>query len=103
MGCDGGNMKIALIGDEDSIALMRMAGVKECYSEKERFDEIVKRNDIDILLITTDYAKELRDKIFYHRLMKDMPIIVEIPGKVEEEWEDTIKKLIVRAVGVEVE
>ncbi len=95
-------MKIAVIGDKDTIALFRMAGVKECYGEEEKFDEIVKRDDIAILVVSGKFCNRLRSKIVYHRLAKNLPIIVELPEK-KEEWEDTIRKLIVRAVGVEVE
>ncbi len=95
-------MKIAVIGNEEMLTLFRMAGVKECYDEEEKFDEIVKRDDIAILVVAGKFCKKLKNKIIYHRLVKNLPIIVEIPEK-GEEWEDTIRKLIVRAVGVEVE
>ncbi len=102
MECDGGDMKVAVIGNRDMLALFRMAGVTECYDKEEKFDEIVKRDDIGILVVSGEFCKKLRNKIVYHRLVKNLPIIVELPEK-EEEWEDTIKRLIVRAVGVEVE
>ena len=59
----------------------------------------MKQSKFNILIST---IKKLKNKIVYHRLVKNLPIIVELPEK-EEEWEDTIKRLIVRAVGVEVE
>jgi len=99
----GGSMKIAAIGDEDTLALLRLAGVEECYSNEEKFDELVNDGDVAILIMTYEFVRKLQNKIFQHRLMKDMPIIVEIPSKKEVEREDTIKRLIVRAVGVEVE
>ena len=96
-------MKIALIGDEDTIALFKLAGVSICHDNEEKFSEIVNDESVAILLITDEYAEKLRNKIIQHRLLKEMPIIVEIPGKKKMEREDTIKKLIVRAIGVEVE
>jgi len=93
-------MKIAVIGEEDMLTLFRMAGVKECYDNEEKFDEIMKREDVGIVVVSGKFCKKLKNKIIYHRLVKNLPIIVEIPGK--EELEDTIRKLIVRAVGVEV-
>jgi|Deesub1362A_J573_1020465.scaffolds.fasta_scaffold02948_2 vacuolar-type H+-ATPase subunit F/Vma7 len=96
-------MKIALIGDEDTIALFKLAGVNICYNSEEKFNEAINDESIAILLITDEYAEKLRNKIIQHRLMKEMPIIIEIPGKRKMEREDTIKKLIVRAIGVEVE
>jgi len=96
-------MKAAVIGDADTIALFRMAGVTRCSDTVESFHEMVNGEDIALLLITDEYAEQLKSKIVYHRLVKHLPIIIEIPGKKEMEREDTIKRLIVRAVGVEVE
>ncbi|HEC88260.1 MAG TPA: V-type ATP synthase subunit F [Thermoplasmata archaeon] len=96
-------MKISLIGDEDTIALFKLAGISECYNNADKFDEIVNNEETAILLLTYEFAEKLRNKIIRHRLMKELPIIVEIPGKRKIERKDTIKSLIIRAVGIEVE
>ncbi len=93
-------MKMGIIGNEDEIALFRLAGITNCYSIEE-FEKAI--NEVAILFITYDYAKKLKEKIFYHRIQKNLPIIVEIPSKRKEKIEDTIKRIIVRAVGVEIE
>ena len=95
-------MNIALIGDKDSIALFNLVGINRCYDNHEMFKEIVTDKDLAVLLITDKYAEKLKNKIIQHRLMKDLPIIIEIPGKKKMEREDSIKRLIMRAVGVEV-
>lgn len=96
-------MKIAVIGDEDTIAFFKLAGVTKCYTNEDKFNEIVNDGETAILLLTYEFAEKLKNKIIPHRLMKDLPIIVEIPSKRKMEMEDTIKSLIVRAVGIEVE
>ena len=96
-------MKTALLGDTDTIALFKLAGVNKSYSDAAKFQELVDDNSIAIILITDEFAEQLKDKIIYHRLAKELPIIIEIPGKRKMEREDTIKRLIMRAVGVEVE
>lgn len=103
MGSIGGNMKMALIGDEDTIALFKLAGILRCSSNYEDFEKFVNDGEIAILLITYDYAEKIKEKIIQHRLLKNFPFIIEIPSKKKIEREDTIKKLIVRAVGVEIE
>jgi len=96
-------MKIGGIGTIDTITLLRLAGVKYCAVAEDvstQFDEIAK--DVDILIIDYETAEKIRDKILYFRLMHDKPVIVEIPGKKGKEMEDTIRKIIVRAVGVDI-
>ena len=97
-------MKIACIGDEDTVALMRLAGVSHCVLAddiEKQFDEVVK-NGVDILIINEKEAEKIKDKILYYRLLHDKPIIVEIPGKKKIDREDIIRKLIIRAVGVDI-
>ena len=96
-------MKMALIGDEDTIALFKLAGITKSSSSIDDFDEFVKDREVAILLITYEYARKIEYKIYQHRLLKNFPIVVEIPGKKKVEKEDSIRKMIVRAVGVEIE
>lgn len=95
-------MKIGIVGDEDTMAMFKFAGVAKCYGFEE-IEKALNDDELAILIITHEYAKKLKEKIFYHRLQKDLPIIVEIPSKHKEVVEDTIKKVIVRAVGVEID
>lgn len=83
--------------------MFKLAGISECYNNADKFDEIVNNEETAILLLTYEFAEKLRNKIIRHRLMKELPIIVEIPGKRKIERKDTIKSLIIRAVGIEVE
>ena len=93
-------MKIAGIVEGDFEILLKMAGAN-IYSYEE-FDEIIKREDFAILIISEKFATRLRDKIFMHRLRGNAPFIVEISGKEKITGEDSLKKIIVRAVGLEV-
>lgn len=96
-------MKTALIGDTDTIALFTMAGITTFSEDTTQFDELANDESFALLFITDEYAEKIKSKIIHHRLIKNLPIIIEIPGKKRIEREDTIKKLIMRAVGVEVE
>jgi len=96
-------MRIGCIGGEDMTTLMHLAGVTCCRSGKnieKEFEEMVK--EVDILIIEEEYAEKIKDKILYHRLIYDTPVIVEVPGKKKIEREDSIRKIIVRAVGVDI-
>ncbi|MCD6171534.1 MAG: V-type ATP synthase subunit F [Thermoplasmata archaeon] len=99
-------MKIACIGDEDTVALLRLAGASHCVVADDvsrQFDELVKNEEVEILVINEKYAEKIRDKILSFMLLNDKPIIVEIPdkkGKIKERKE-IIRKFIIRAVGVD--
>ena len=99
-------MKIGCIGSEDFITIMRLGGAAFCgvpldkNEAEEYFDEMVKK--VDIVVIEEKYAEMIKDKILYFRLIHDKPVIVEVPGKKKMEREDTIRKIITRAIGVDI-
>jgi V/A-type H+-transporting ATPase subunit F len=95
-------MKIAAIGDEESMAALKLIGIKSSYSDKEKFDELVADNDVGIILISEAIAAELSAKIMELRMNRLYPIIVEIPDKTgSQKRKDPVEELIKRAVGVE--
>jgi len=109
-GGDGVNedMKIAVVGDADTVALFRLAGVGRAVVAGDdvgaRFDELVAEEDVGVVIVTERIAQSIMKKITQVKLQKELPVIVEVPdkrGKMEE-WEDSIDMLIRRAVGVEI-
>ncbi len=100
-------MKMAVIGDEDTAALFKLAGVGKIISEgdiEKEFDELVEDKEVGIIIVTEGMADRLAGRITKVKLHRELPIIVEIPdkkGKMEGR-EDSVEKLIKRAVGVEV-
>ncbi len=104
----GGEMKIVAIGDEDTVTLFRFLGIEGYIADEnlqKNFQDIVSREDIAVVIVTEKVADEIMDEITYIKLQKDLPIIVEIPDKKgkREDREDSIGRLIKRAVGVEIE
>jgi len=93
-------LKISAIVDKEMELLLKMAGVKN-YSYED-FDKIIKDKDIALLIISDDFAELLKEKIIMHRLYGELPFIIEIPGKKKIEREDSIKRIITRAIGLEV-
>lgn len=101
-------MKIAVLGDADTATLFQMLGA-ECYvaheQYKDTFHDLVLRDDIAVLIVTESVADALIDEITAIKLQKDLPVIVVVPdkkGKIKGR-EDSIGRLIKRAVGVEIE
>lgn len=101
-------MKIAVIGDADTVALFKLAGVGRTLVADDdvaaQFDSLVATEDVGVIIVTEPIAQSIRKRIIQIKLQKELPIIVEVPdkqGKMEE-WEDSVDQLIRRAVGVEI-
>lgn len=103
-------MKIVVIGDEDAVAGLKLAGVTEgrivkTPSEAEKaILEAVRDDEVAILVITEDVASMVRPLV-QELYLKPRPAVVEIPPRkwIGEEREDPIRELLRRAIGVEVE
>lgn len=101
-------MKMAVIGDEDTVTLLTFAGVSQGVVAGEdvatQLDELVENPEVGVIIMTERIADMLLDKITKIKLQRELPIIVEIPDKrgKEEEREDSLDILIRRAVGVEI-
>lgn len=106
---------VAVIGDPDTAAGFRLAGVKEVYEYgSEEGEDIarvldkVAREEVAIILVNERFAADTRtrDKIREINAKKKgvVPIILEIPDKKGpmEKKMDEIGRLIRRAVGVAV-
>jgi len=71
---------------------------------EKKFDEVVEDSEVAIVIITERMADKIAKKIEKVKLQRELPVIVEIPdkkGKMEGR-EDSVEKLVKRAVGVEV-
>ncbi len=103
-------MKIAAMGDRDTIAGFRLAGVSDAHAVTGAHDakEAVKRvfndPDIAVLFITADIYRHVKDDVFDRMLRGEVyPIVVEIPPMSGEIKEDPIREIVRRAVGIDME
>lgn len=103
-------MKVSVVADFDTVTGFRLAGVKEGFpvesSEEalERMKELVKREDIAIVITTERIMEKIRGDVSLLMEGRSFPLVVEVPdkgGKVEKKI-DPIKELIRRAVGIEI-
>ena len=103
-------MKVVVVGDEDAVAGLKLAGVSEGRVVKtpreaeEALREAVRDEDLAVLLITDDVASMV-PSLVQELYLRPRPAVVEVPSKkgVErEEREDPIRELLRRAIGVEV-
>jgi vacuolar-type H+-ATPase subunit F/Vma7 len=87
-----GHLNIAIIGDEDLVNMMRLAGIRRyrLVEEGENTSEEVRRNlnelrrdpEVSVIAIQEDYSEYVRDIIT--RVQEDkslIPVIIEVPSK----------------------
>ncbi len=98
--------KIAFIGDADSVLGFRALGVETVVpvnsnEAREQFARLVKEKT-SIIMITEDMMDNLQDQID-ETVHMAIPSVVVLPGitGTQRRGEDTIRELIIKAVGVD--
>jgi V/A-type H+-transporting ATPase subunit F len=102
-------LKLAAICDNDTAVGLRIAGVHEVHTVKEKealeiWNNISNMDDIGIIFITEEIAETLDKYLKEFRIRNNLPIIVEIPDKKgrRKDHVDFVSHLIKKAVGIEV-
>ena len=94
------HLDMAVIGDEDLVNGLRLAGVRHYrVTQDDSPDEIrqalaefVEEPDIGIIVILEDYAKHVEDLITQAQERKGSPsVVVEVPSKRGTRYEDVAK------------
>ena len=103
-------MKIAAMGDRDTVAGFRLAGVSNAHSvsdgphARKKIKEIFNTPGIAVVFITSDIYPHIREEVSERRLKGEVyPIVVEIPPMRGEMKEDPIRDIVRRAVGIDME
>ncbi len=104
-------MRIAAIGDQTTVAGLRLVGIREAHvastgeDAERKFEELLGAEGVGLIVITETLAEGMRQRLLRFAERKAaVPIVVEIPDKLGPlpKKVDIIKKLARRAVGVEV-
>jgi vacuolar-type H+-ATPase subunit F/Vma7 len=111
------SMDMAVIGDEELVNALRLAGISKYYTMKDdrnvrenvrkALTELLAEPDVGIVIILEDYAQYVEDLVTQVRKKKGTtPVIVEAPSKFGTKNPDTRKYyrgLIRESIGFEVE
>jgi vacuolar-type H+-ATPase subunit F/Vma7 len=111
------HLDIAVIGDEELVNALRLAGISKHYTIKGDHDvrenvrrvltELLVEPDVGIVIILEDYAQYVEDLVTPVRKRKGTtPVIIEVPSKFGTNYPDTRKyyrALIRESIGFEVE
>jgi V/A-type H+-transporting ATPase subunit F len=77
-------MKIFALGDLQTVSCLRLAGVSGSVADGEtvatRFRELLKRQDVGLIIITRELAELLPAELRQAELEQALPVLVEIPG-----------------------
>ncbi|MHA1754550.1 MAG: V-type ATP synthase subunit F [Candidatus Odinarchaeia archaeon] len=102
-------MEIAVIGDEDTVLGLKLAGVNQGYiiedplEAEKKISELKYQRKVGLIIITEQLAAKIK-QLIKNIIKEGFPIIIEIPdkkGPLREE-EDPIRELIRKAVGVDI-
>jgi vacuolar-type H+-ATPase subunit F/Vma7 len=111
------HLDIAVIGDEELVNALRLAGISKHYTIKGDHDvrenvrrvltELLAEPDVGIVIMLEDYAPYVEDLVTPVRKRKGTtPVIIEVPSKFGTNYPDTRKyyrALIRESIGFEVE
>jgi vacuolar-type H+-ATPase subunit F/Vma7 len=107
--------EIAVIGDEDLVSGLRLAGVRryriieEGSSEEIRqaLSEFIDEPGIGIIVILEDYARHIEDLVAQSNEKKTSPpVVIEVPSKYGTRFEDVTyyyKAYIRKFIGFDIE
>lgn len=91
----------------DTLMGMRMSGVDGVVLHKEeelrdKLDELMKEDDIAIIMITSTLLNLIRDTVYDLKLNCPRPLIIEIPDRHGNgKMKDSITKYVKDAIGVD--
>lgn len=102
-------MKYFLISDNtDTLAAMRMVGVEgvvvhEETEVKDALEKAAANPDIGLVLITSKLYGQFQDTVFYYKLHRQKPLIVEMPDRhTDGNVAGDIKRYIYEVVGIKI-
>ena len=101
-------MRMFLLSDNvDTLMGMRMSGVDGVVLHKEdelraKLDELLKEDDIAVILITSILLNLIRDTVYDLKLRRRQPLIIEIPDRHGNgRTKDSITRYVKEAIGVD--
>ena len=76
--------KIFIIGDMDTVSAFRLSGVEGVIAARDdapsRLEEVIKKGAAGIVMMTSEVAVDLQERITQVNLAMEGPVVIEIPG-----------------------
>ena len=107
-------MRIAVIADRHTVQAFSLAGVKDVYAAEDltqtapmesAFVRFTRDGNISVLFLTEKVSRTITEKLKYYSELKSLyPLVITIPDMSgDDSGDDRIKRLIRRAVGVDLQ
>ena len=101
--------KIAVVGNTQIALGFKLSGVAEAYDAKNsaeserRMRELMQREDIGLIITTSRVIGSIRDRKLSENIADSvLPLVIEVPDYKEEGQPDTLRRLIMRAIGIDI-
>ncbi len=103
------NYKIALIGSEELSIGFKLAGIRNSFiaqtgSEAESLiRNILQNEEIGIIILSSKIINQIKDRKILNAIDTSiLPLFVEVPDYGSTYTPDTLRRLILRAIGIDI-
>ncbi|MGD0510944.1 MAG: V-type ATP synthase subunit F [Candidatus Micrarchaeaceae archaeon] len=101
--------KIAVVGNTQLVLGFKLSGVAESYDTRTgadaegRMRELMQRDDVGLIITTSTVLRAIRDRKLSESIaVSVLPMVIEVPDYREEGQPDTLRRLILRAIGIDI-
>ena len=112
-----GHLNIAVVGDEDLVNMLRLAGIRRYHlveegsgtadNVRDTMTELIADREVSVIAIQEDYAVFVQDLIAQVQEGKSLtPVIIEVPSKHGTKYPDAARyyrAFVSKFVGFEIE
>ena len=112
-----GHLNIAVVGDEDLVNMLRLAGIRNYHQIEESgstsddvrstMTELIADREVSVIAIQEDFAVYVQDMIAQVQEAKSLtPVIIEVPSKHGTKYPDAAqyyKAFVSKFVGFEIQ
>jgi V/A-type H+-transporting ATPase subunit F len=79
-------MLIRVLGDTSTVGALRLAGIEGRTVDPSddcarAFDEMLRQEDLGVLLVTEPVAQQIRSRVEQAKLGRRLPLVLEIPAR----------------------
>ncbi len=104
-----GDYKIAVVANNEAVLGFKIAGVRDARTveTQEEAESVVKdileKKDVGVVIITSNISRMIKDRRLHNAIQSSLlPMFVEVPEYNEEFKPDTLRALVMRALGIDI-
>ncbi len=101
--------KMALVGGEELSLGFKIAGVHDSFTVETASEgetvirSLLERNEVGIIVLSSKILRNIKDRKILNAIDSSiMPIFIEVPDYGSEYTPDTLRRLILRAIGIDI-